>query len=120
MIKLPTWQIAVIAQSKADIVIPLHFFFSRKYASDEYSSNKPNRPYFPLCSAYTQKLTFELEFHKESFFSNTTQNLEISSFDIVTEEITVSAEERNLFIKGKTNFNHRSSQKTPLYHKCHW
>ena len=91
----------VIAQSKADIVIPLHFFFSRKYASDEYSSNKPNRPYFPLCSAYKQKLTFELEFHKESFFSNTTQNLEISSFDIITEEITVSVEEKNFLLKER-------------------
>ena len=54
---------ADIAQYKSDLVIPLHFFFSRKYASDEYSSNKPNRPYFPVCAAIPQKIEFELEFH---------------------------------------------------------
>src|SRR6056300_1737058 len=31
------------ARSSSNLVIPLHFFFSRKYASDEYSSNKPKR-----------------------------------------------------------------------------
>ena len=34
----------------------------RKFASDEYSSNSPNRPYFPVCSIYKQKIEFEFEF----------------------------------------------------------
>src|SRR6056300_870236 len=32
---------SIFARQSADLVIPLHFFFSRKYASDEYSTNKP-------------------------------------------------------------------------------
>ena len=82
------------AQYDADLVIPLHFFFSRKFASDEYASNKPNRPYFPVCSIYKQKIEFEFEFHRQTFFTDTTDTLSLSSFNIVTEEITVSPEER--------------------------
>ena len=60
-----------LSQYSADLMIPLHFFFSRKYASDEYSSNKPNRPYFPVCAVHRQKIEFELEFHQKTFFTDT-------------------------------------------------
>ena len=83
-----------IAQYSSDLVIPLHFFFSRKFASDEYSSNKPNRPYFPVCAVHRQKIVFELEFHKQSFFTDTTDVLELGEFRLITEEITVVPEER--------------------------
>lgn len=84
-----------VARYSSDLVIPIHFFFSRKFASDEYSSNKPNRPYFPVCSVYKQKIEFELEFHKQEFFTDTTDTLTLPQFNIITEEITVSPEERN-------------------------
>src|SRR6056300_362478 len=87
------------AKYESDLVIPIHFFFSIKYASDEYSTNKPNRPYFPLCSIFNQKIIFELEFHKQTFFTDTTKTLELSSFDIITEEITVGGEERIFMMK---------------------
>jgi hypothetical protein len=85
----------------SDLVIPLHFFFSRKYASDEYASNKPNRPYFPICAAHRQKIEFELEFHNQKFFTNYTGALSLPSFNLVTEEISVSPEERNFLVTEK-------------------
>ena len=87
----------VFARSSTEVVIPLHFFFSRKYASDEHPTNKPNRPYFPICSIHKQKILFELEFHNQEFFTNTTDTLELQSFNLVTEEITLSGEERQYF-----------------------
>lgn len=89
------------AQYQSKLVIPLHFFFSRKYASDEYSTNNPNRPYFPLCSIYNQKIIFEFEFHKQTFFTDTTKTLELQSFDIITEEITVNDDERIFMMKER-------------------
>ena len=89
------------ARSSADLMIPLHFFFSRKYASDEYSSNKPNRPYFPVCAIYRQKIEFEFEFHPQTFFTNFGGTLSLPAFDIITEEITVSPEERNYLASEK-------------------
>jgi hypothetical protein len=88
---------ASLARYSSDLVIPLHFFFSRKFASDEYSSNKPNRPYFPICSVYRQKIEFDFEFHQQEFFTDTTDTVTLPSFNIVTEEITVSQDERNFF-----------------------
>ena len=46
------------AQYDTDLIIPLPFFFSRKYSGDEYDTNQPNRPYFPLCAIHKQKLEF--------------------------------------------------------------
>jgi len=86
-----------VARYSSDLVIPIHFFFSRKFASDEYSSNKPNRPYFPVCAIHKQKIEFEFEFHEQAFFTDTTDTVTLPSFNIITEEITVSPEERNFF-----------------------
>src|SRR6056300_406769 len=73
-----------IAAYETNLVVPLHFFFSRKYASDEYSSNKPNRPYFPVCAIHRQKIIFELEFHGQAFFTNTTDVLNVNTFKLIT------------------------------------
>ena len=89
------------ARYDADVVIPLHFFFSRKYSTDEYSTNKPNRPFFPVCSVYKQKIEFELEFHKQTFFTNASSALELPSFNLITEEITVNPEERNYMMSER-------------------
>jgi hypothetical protein len=86
-----------ISRNSSDLMIPLHFFFSRKFASDEYSSNAPNRPYFPLCGIHRQKIIFELEFHKQTFFTESTKVLELGEFRLITEEITVNPEERKYF-----------------------
>ena len=92
------------ARYNSELVIPLHFFFSRKYASDEYSSNKPNRPYFPVCAIYRQKIEFELEFHAQTFFTNTTDTLSLQSFNLITEEITISPEERKYLASERQTF----------------
>ena len=83
-----------LAQNKSRVYIPIPLLFSRKYESDEYETNKPNRPYFPTCAIHKQKLQFEFEFHKQSFFTNETDNITVDSFDIVTEEIALEPIER--------------------------
>ena len=83
-----------LAKYETELMIPIPFFFSRKYVSDEYKINEPNKPYFPVCSIHKQKITFELEFHKQSFFTDTVGSLTLDHFDLITEEITVSDEER--------------------------
>ena len=82
----------VINESKLFIPIPL--FFSRKYEGDEYESNNPNRPYFPTCSIYKQKIEFEITFRPQSFFTNSTDPVSLANFRLITEEITVSNQER--------------------------
>ena len=85
----------ILARNKSRVYIPIPLLFSRKYESDEYETNTPNRPYFPTCAIHKQKLQFEFEFHKQTFFTNETNNITINSFDIVTEEITLEPIERS-------------------------
>jgi hypothetical protein len=84
----------ILAQNKSRVFIPIPLLFSRKYESDEYETNTPNRPYFPTCAIHKQKLQFEFEFHKQSFFTNETDSLYLPEFDIITEEITIDPSER--------------------------
>jgi hypothetical protein len=105
------------AFSTIPTLIPLRFFFSRKYAQSEYDVNKPNRPYLPLCAMYKQKIILEIEFHSIWFFSKPTTSYAISEpkflratdfdfptlneFKIITEEITLSPEDRLFYVKEK-------------------
>lgn len=91
--------VSELARYETDLMIPIPFFFSRKYTSDEYSINEPNRPYFPLCLVHKQKIEFEIEFHKQSFFTDSYQSIQLRDFDIITEEITISNDERIYMMK---------------------
>ena len=85
----------VVSAYESEILIPINMFFSRKYATDEYSGNDPNRPFFPLCSCYRQKLIIEFEFFPQQYFCDAdSQVLSLPEFNVITEEITVTREER--------------------------
>jgi hypothetical protein len=83
------------------VYVPIPFFFSRSYESSDYETNVHNRPYFPLCAMYKQKLEFEIEFRPQSFFTDDTQTLTVDDFDIVTEEITLTPDERLYYTTKK-------------------
>lgn len=88
------------ASLDSEVIIPLPFFFSRKYSSDEYPTNEPNRPFFPLCAIHKQKIEFEFEFHPQNFFTNSVNTIQLENFKIVTEEFTIDPVER-LYLKNK-------------------
>lgn len=92
---VPSNNLLISFSDKQEVVIPIPFFFSRKY--DNYE-----RPYFPLCSIYKQKILFEIKFRPQSFFTNNLSDLTIDSFDIITEEITLTNEERIFLTKPRT------------------
>ena len=86
------------AQNNLFIHIP--FFFAQNYGGDAYEQNKQNKPPFPVCSIDKQTIQFEIEFHKPTYFIYTNLSERdlhpeiIDNFKIVTEEITLSNEER--------------------------
>ena len=102
------------AQSN-ELFIHIPFFFSHNYAGDVYLENKQEKAPFPLCAIHNEGITLEIEFFKQSFFTlynqRTVDNLntrglpvtppnkKMPSFNIVTEEITLSPEERMYFMR---------------------
>lgn len=83
------------------VYVPIPFFFSRRYESSDYETNVHNRPYFPLCAMNKQKLGFDIEFRPQAFFTDNPTELSLDSFDIVTEEIIVTQEERLFYTSSK-------------------
>ena len=81
--------------SDVDITCPLPFFFCGKHGTRNYKENDSKRSYFPVCGIHKQKITFEITFHEQTFFTNMSDTITLDSFDIITEEIKVSADEHN-------------------------
>ena len=71
-----------------ELLIPVHFFFSRKFDRSD------SRQCFPLCSINKQKIIFEINFHKQSFFTDWSGTLTLPEFTIITEEIQLDPKER--------------------------
>ena len=99
--------IEIDLDAQKNVFIHIPFFFTQNYGGDAYDENKQNKPPFPVCSIHKQKIQFEIEFHKPSYFvyTNLTNNRilppkMIDNFQIVTEEVTLSNEER-LYYKTK-------------------
>jgi len=93
--------------ARKNLFIDLPFFFSQNYGGDAYEENKQNKPPFPLCAIHKQKIQFEIEFHKPTYFIYTNLSTNrflpskiINNFKIITEEVTISDVER-LFYKTK-------------------
>ena len=103
-----------LSRNKSKVFVPIPFFFSRKYESDEYETNKPNRPYFPLCAIHKQKIEFEIEFNPQSFFTDYPSNISLDSFDIVTEEISIDPSEKVYIENNKYNFITDIVKKHPI------
>jgi hypothetical protein len=98
---------------KSRVFIPIPLFFSRKYESDEYETNKPNRPYFPTCAIHKQKIQFVIDFYPQTFFTDESSTLSLSSFDIITEEISLNSTERTYIKNNKHEFITDIVQKHP-------
>ena len=102
-----------LSRYKSELMIPIPLFFSRKYEGDEYDSNSPNRPYFPTCALHKQKLGFEIKFRPMSFFTNNAGDLTLDTFNLITEEITVSPQERVYLMTKKQLFITDIAKKHP-------
>ena len=102
-----------LSRYKSELMIPIPLFFSRKYEGDEYDSNSPNRPYFPTCAIHKQKIEFEIKFRPMSFFTNNAGDLTLDTFNLITEEITVSPQERVYLMTKKQLFISDIAKKHP-------
>jgi hypothetical protein len=104
---------ASLSRFQSELMIPIPLFFSRKYEGDEYDSNSPNRPYFPTCAIHKQKIEFEIKFRPMSFFTNNAGDLTLDTFNLITEEITVSPQERVYLMTKKQLFITDIAKKHP-------
>lgn len=53
-----------------DMIIPLDFFFCRRHSRYKKHRERLDRPYFPTCAIYNQKIYINFKFQPWSWFSN--------------------------------------------------
>ena len=94
-----------------ELMIPLHFFFSRRHSSSftgdpRVSGNMYFKPGFLTCAAYKHRnLIITITFNPITFFSSaTTPILTLSNLYLVTNEIILSDSERE-FIQNNNQKN---------------
>ncbi len=83
-------------------IVPLPFFFCRKYGKTEMREEIEDRQYFPTCAIHKQKIQFELTFHPQTWWqgvesghsSGTPTTISVNNFQLITEQVKLSDEER--------------------------
>jgi len=99
-----------IHKQTVPITIPLHFFFGRRF-----EAGISEKPYFPLCAIHKQKIEFDFEFHKKTFFTPTNGDIKLDYFNVVTDEIRLTEIERLYFVKETQVITTEFTNKHPVY-----
>ena len=83
----------VTATSQLSLIIPLEFFFCRRYT--HMRENK--KPYFPMCALTNSTITVRFTFNKASWITNAPISVDLIKPQLLLEEITLSPEERMFY-----------------------
>lgn len=102
-----------------DLYIPLDLFFCRnnRTSSTVLSDGKRStKPYLPLCAFKDQDITISVTFHPQTYFSNTSETIDLSYLNtfLITEEATISDQERLYFMNTPQKFLIETNRKLPL------
>jgi len=83
----------VVATSQINLIIPLEFFFSRRYTR----GYKDKKPYFPLCALTMSTVSIRFSFNTKSWITNAPESVDIINPRLLIEEITLDPSEREYF-----------------------
>ena len=86
----------VTATSQLSLIVPLEFFFCRRYT--HMRENK--KPYFPMCALTNSTISVRFTFNKASWITNAPISVDLIKPQLLLEEITLSPEER-LFYRSQ-------------------
>jgi len=90
----------VTATSQLDLLVPLEFFFCRRFTH----MRKNKKPYFPMCALTNSTVSVRFTFNKASWITNATTAIDLINPQVLIEEITLSPEERMYYRSGPLDF----------------
>ena len=106
-----------------DLYIPLDLFFCRTNKTNStrleysrtYDTMRSLKPHLPLCAFRDQNITVSFTFYPQEYFSNTSERIDLSYLNtfIVTEEATISDEERLYMTNNSQKILIETAQKLP-------
>ena len=83
-----------VTPAGGDVVIPLEFFFCRRFSHQNKARERLRRPYFPLCAMWNQKLYVRFTFQPSTWWCNAASVVDFSNPQLITEEILLENKEK--------------------------
>ena len=83
-----------VTSAGGDVVIPLEFFFCRRFSHQNKARERLRRPYFPLCAMWNQKLYVRVTFQPSTWWCNAASVVDFSNPQLITEEILLETKEK--------------------------
>lgn len=86
-----------------DMIIPLDFFFCRRHSRYKKHRERLDRPHFPTCAIYNQKIYINFKFQPWSWFSNSIPDTRIGNITMNTPLVIYTSKTSNSLTLGDTN-----------------
>ena len=88
---------------RVDMIIPLDFFFCRRHSRYKKQRERLDRPYFPTCALYNQKLYLRIKFQSWAWFSNSVADTRTGSMILNTPLVTYTSNTTTALNSGDSN-----------------
>ena len=88
---------------RIDMIIPMDFFFCRRHSRYKKHRERLDKPYFPTCAIYNQKLYLKIKFQPWSWFSNSVADTRIGSMILNTPLVTYTTSTTTALDQGDSN-----------------
>jgi Large eukaryotic DNA virus major capsid protein/Major capsid protein N-terminus len=86
-----------------DMIIPLDFFFCRRHSRYKKHRERLDRPHFPTCALYNQKIYINFKFQPWSWFSNSIPDQRIGNITMNKPLVIYTSSTANSLTTGDTN-----------------
>ena len=88
---------------RIDMIIPMDFFFCRRHSRYKKHRERLDKPYFPTCAVYNQKLYLKIKFQPWSWFSNSVADTRTGSMILNTPLVTYTTVTTSALNSGDSN-----------------
>jgi hypothetical protein len=88
---------------RVDMIIPLDFFFCRRHSRYKKHRERLDKPYFPTCAVYNQKLYLKIKFQPWSWFSNSVSDTRTGAMILNTPLVTYTTRTTTAVNSGDSN-----------------
>lgn len=82
------------------LIVPLEFFFCRRYSHGNKKRERLRKPYFPVCAMWTQKIYIRFKFRPQTWFTNCPTPIDLIAPALIIESVRLSDAER-LYYRNK-------------------
>jgi hypothetical protein len=88
-----------------DMIIPLDFFFCRRHSRYKKHRERLDKPYFPMCAIYNQRVYVKIVFQKWNWFSNSIADVRTGTVNLSTPVVFDSNNQATLTVSPVSSFN---------------